>query len=217
MKIAFSIILTALLCACGSEVPVVQAPVAKQAVHGPIVFMGDSLTSEWDSVPSDPNDFLTHLVPGSVNVAIPGQTTEQMLARFQTDVIPLHPYIVVILAGINDLILTDDPHTNNVAQMGAMAEAVGAQVVIATVTPSHIWIYSSIVTPETNELVIKRWNDELINLAVEKSWKMVDYYSAMILPDGTQNTALFQDNQHPNSDGYAVMWPVLNRTLSRIE
>src|SRR6266849_6766540 len=36
--------------------------------------------------------------------SIGGQTTPQMLARFRQDVIDLHPQVVVILAGTNDIV-----------------------------------------------------------------------------------------------------------------
>ena len=38
-----------------------------------------------------------------VNRGIGGQTTPQMLVRFRQDVIDLHPQVVVILAGTNDI------------------------------------------------------------------------------------------------------------------
>jgi len=61
-----------------------------------VVFFGDSITDIWkleDSFPGKPY----------VNRGIGGQTTPQMLVRFRQDVIDLHPKVVVILAGTNDI------------------------------------------------------------------------------------------------------------------
>ena len=60
-----------------------------------VVFFGDSITDAWGRSVS-PGDFF----PGKpyVNRGISGQTTPQMLVRFQQDVVHLHPAAVVILA-----------------------------------------------------------------------------------------------------------------------
>ncbi len=41
--------------------------------------------------------------PNYINRGISGQTTLQMLVRFRQDVIDLHPAVVIILAGTNDI------------------------------------------------------------------------------------------------------------------
>src|ERR1700675_1119755 len=61
-----------------------------------VVFFGDSITDMWK---------LEDYFPGKpyLNRGIGGQTTPQMLVRFRQDVIDLHPRVVVILAGTNDI------------------------------------------------------------------------------------------------------------------
>ena len=61
-----------------------------------VVFFGDSITDIWH---------LDEYFPGKpyVNRGIGGQTTPQMLVRFRQDVIDLHPKVVIILAGTNDI------------------------------------------------------------------------------------------------------------------
>ena len=69
---------------------------APAAGENRVVFFGDSITDIWklaDSFPGKPY----------VNRGIGGQTTPQMLVRFRQDVIDLHPKVVVILAGTNDI------------------------------------------------------------------------------------------------------------------
>ena len=70
-----------------------------------VVFFGDSITDIWklaDSFPGKPY----------INRGIGGQTTPQMLVRFRQDVIDLHPKVVVILAGTNDIAGNTGPMRN---------------------------------------------------------------------------------------------------------
>ena len=70
-----------------------------------VVFYGDSITDAWghgaDFFPGKPY----------VNRGISGQTTPQMLVRFQQDVVHLKPAAVVILAGTNDIAGNTGPET----------------------------------------------------------------------------------------------------------
>src|SRR5215475_12807990 len=82
-----------------------------------VVFFGDSITDIWklaDSFPGKPY----------VNRGIGGQTTPQMLVRFRDDVIDLHPKVVVILAGTNDIAGNTGPMRNETIEenLSSMAE-----------------------------------------------------------------------------------------------
>ena len=62
-----------------------------------IVFFGDSRVAYWKPIPS--------LYPyESILRGIAGETTAQMVPRFEIDVVRLKPAMVVIQAGINDLV-----------------------------------------------------------------------------------------------------------------
>ena len=62
-------------------------------IENKVVFMGNSITEGWLNKELD---FFDN--PAYINRGIGGQTTSQMLLRFQQDVIQLQPEIVVILA-----------------------------------------------------------------------------------------------------------------------
>jgi GDSL-like Lipase/Acylhydrolase family len=95
-----------------------------------VVFIGDETTSEWPMANQ----------PNWINKGVPGNTTAQMLARFQTDVLDLHPDVVHIMGGANDAIDEDWPMASqcgidtcmNLGQMAQMAESAGIKVVIGT-------------------------------------------------------------------------------------
>jgi hypothetical protein len=102
-------------------------PTTKQPT---VVFIGDETTSNW---PMDGH-------PNWINRGVPGNTTAQMLARFQTDVIDLHPDVVHIMGGGNDAL--DETWSSasqcgpdaceNLSTMIQMAEDAGIRVVLGT-------------------------------------------------------------------------------------
>src|SRR6266508_6831189 len=64
-----------------------------------VVFIGDQVTERW-----------ANFFPGKpyLNRGIAGQTSAQMLVRFQQDVVALKPKVVVIQAGVNDLLVATE-------------------------------------------------------------------------------------------------------------
>ncbi len=100
-----------------------------------VVFMGDSITDGWK---------LADYFPGKpyVNRGIGGQTTPQMLVRMMPDVVELHPRVVLILAGTNDLAGNTGPQgkediERNYQAMAELARAHKISVVFASVLPIH--------------------------------------------------------------------------------
>jgi lysophospholipase L1-like esterase len=69
-----------------------SGPIAPNSI---VVFLGDSRAEQWPA----PGDSRFHFV----NRGIDGQTTEQIRGRLDAHVLPLHPRVVVLQAGINDL------------------------------------------------------------------------------------------------------------------
>ena len=67
------------------------------------VFMGNSITEGW--VAGSPGFWKEH--PDFAGRGISGQTSLEMLCRFRQDVIELHPKVVCILAGTNDIAQND--------------------------------------------------------------------------------------------------------------
>src|SRR5512142_698548 len=98
-----------------------------------VVFYGDSITDMWkiaDSFPGKPY----------IGRGISGQTTAQMLVRLRQDVIDLHPKVVVILAGTNDIAGNTGPISlegieGNIASITELARAHNIAVVWSSVTP----------------------------------------------------------------------------------
>lgn len=213
----FCLILSA--CGSGGETQAPQSltpPPPPAQITGPVIFMGDSITEFWESGPfTVPSPKLSELVPGSVNAGHAGNRTDEMLARFQADVLDKHPSIVVILGGTNDIRQLEAPTTDNINTMADRAAASGARVIIGLVPPASISLYPTRFDQATNDAHIRAFNQQLRTMAAGFGYLVVDYYSALSNADGSQDAALFVSGDliHPNADGYRAMWPILRQML----
>src|SRR5215467_8869724 len=110
---------------------------APGAAEARIVFMGDSITDNWQQ--SRYSAFFQD--KRRVDRGISGQTTPQMLVRFRPDVIELKPKVVVILAGTNDIAantgpMSDEEIERNIESMAELAKAHGIKVVLSSILPT---------------------------------------------------------------------------------
>lgn len=166
-----------------------------------IVFFGDSITELWGlNVPA--------LFAGDVvNRGISGQTTEQMLGRFRADVIALHPRVVHILAGTNDIAGNSGPSTarwieDNIETMVELAQAHGIRVVLAAVPPAARFGWKPALRPAAAIATYNRW---LADYAARRHLVFVDYYAMLDDGHGAFGARLSEDGVHPNAAGYALM------------
>ena len=194
--------------------------VAARAKNEPrVVFMGDSITDNWNKTG------FGGFFPGRpyLDRGISGQTTPQMLIRFHPDVIALHPLVVVILAGTNDIAGNTGPTTlaaieDNLASMSELARLNHIRVVLASVLP-----ISDYETREGKPIIrtaqrppeqIRGLNEWIRNYAIANKLTYLDYYSAMIDAKGFLRNELSDDGLHPNKSGYAVMNPLAEAAIA---
>jgi len=175
-----------------------------------LVMMGDSLTDNW--VYGDPSLF----GPKVVGRGIAGQVTGQMLVRFEQDVIALHPRIVHILGGTNDLSGAWGPFRPedieaNIAAMADIARAHGIRVLVASLTPATELVWAPEVRPAAQIVAV---NAGLRAYARANGLTYVDYHSALVGPDGGMKPGLSDDGVHPNRRAYALMRKVLEAALA---
>lgn len=185
-----------------------------------VVFMGDSITDSWD----DPK--YGGFFPGQpyIDRGISGQTTPQMLVRFRADVIALHPKVVVILAGTNDLAGNTGPMTleaieGNLMSMTELAKENSIHVVLASVLPVSDYEMRDgkpiIRTTQRPPEKINALNAWMKNYAVTNKLTYLDYYSAMMDVHGFLKEELSEDGLHPNAKGYAVMAPLAEQSIAK--
>lgn len=169
-----------------------------------VVFIGDSITEGWN---------LEASFPGApyINRGISGQTSSQILLRFRQDAIDLHPRVVVILAGTNDIAGNTGPATlgqieGNLESMAELARAHHIGVVLCSVPPSlRYWWHPLLPNPTPRIVALNRW---LEAYAARGHYAYVNYYAAMKDAAGGFKHGLSADDVHPLPAGYAIMAPL---------
>lgn len=179
-----------------------------------VVFFGDSITDMWR---------LDQYFPGQpyVNRGIGGQTTPQMVVRFRQDVIELHPRLVVILAGTNDLAGNTGPMSleeieAQYTSMAELARANGIQVLFSSILPVHDYTpAAALAFPLRPPEKIRTLNQWLKAYCAAHGAGYVDYFAAMVDDKGWLKRELAEDGLHPNRAGYAIMAPLVASAIER--
>ncbi len=178
------------------------------------VFMGNSITEGW--IGKHPAFFASH---DYASRGISGQTTSQMLVRFRADVIDLHPQVVVICGGANDIAQNNGyislPHIfDNIVSMVELARANGITPVLCSLLPARDFSWRKGLEPAPKIIELNRI---IRAYAAQEKIPYVDYHTPMAEPDGGMIAAYTVDGVHPTEAGYDVMekilQPVLDATL----
>lgn len=186
----------------------------KQAAAGAkrplVVYMGDSITENWQL--ADPGMYQA----GVIDRGISGQTSPQMLLRFQQDVVALDPRVVHLMAGTNDIAGNTGPSApgdfeRNIGAMLDLAAAHRIRVVLAAIPPSRNLGWAGIDPRDQ----IARLNAWLAAEAKRRHLVFVDYGSVLGAADGGLDEALSNDGVHPNRAGYARMRPLAESAVQR--
>lgn len=181
-----------------------------------VVFLGNSITENWARF--HPDFFTSH---GFVPRGISGQTSYQFLLRFRDDVLNLHPAVVVINAGTNDVAENNHPYSEdrtfgNIVSMVELAKANGIKPVLSTVLPAMAFGWRPEITDAPQK--IKSLNKRLRAYAAAKDIPFVDYYTPMALDEiGALNPKLTDDGVHPTPAGYDIMEQIVLETLSSMQ
>ena len=179
-----------------------------------VVFLGDSITDYWK---------LPDYFPGKpyINRGIDGQTTPEMLVRFRQDVIALHPKILVVLAGTNDIAGVTGRTFNedieaNYASMAELARAHRIRMVFASVLPVHNYTHdaeeSFALRPRDRISALNKWLKEY---CASNRFVYLDYFSALVDEQGMLKRALSDDGLHPTEAGYKIMASLAEKAIQK--
>lgn len=165
-----------------------------------VVFMGNSITDCWaDTVPAffADNNF--------VGRGISGQVSSQMLVRFQEDVINLHPKVVVICCGTNDIAQNNgyislEHILMNIKSMCELARANKIKPIVCSTLPAKGFKWRPEMKP-ANDII--RLNEMIKEYAKENKIPYVDYHSALKDEENGLPLKYSKDGVHPNAQGYA--------------
>lgn len=176
-----------------------------------VVFFGDSITEYWAA--ADP----TFFTGGRINRGISGQTSQQLVLRFRQDVLGLNPKIVVMQAGVNDILgntglIGPDAFIANFETLIDLAQLHGIAVVIgglpaASGIPGRDDIDATARAADLNR--------RLRDLARRRGLPFADYHAALAGPDDRPRAGLSDDGVHLTPAGYAAIRPVAERAVAQ--
>lgn len=174
--------------------------------HIKYLFMGDSITEFWKA--NDPDFFSKN---NYIDRGISGQTSSQMVLRFQQDVIDLKPQNVIILAGTNDIAQNNGPISNeeildNIKSMVEIARYNHIKVILCSVLPAYDFSWKKGLNPASKILIL---NTMIKKYSKEKKLNYVDYHSEMQDERNGLDKIYTEDGVHPNEKGYQKMEKIL--------
>lgn len=193
-----------------------QVP-AKQKKETRVVFIGNSITQGWYRAHPDWFKANNYLGRG-----IGGQTSPQMLLRFQADVVDMQPDIVVINAGTNDIAENTGKYhpsytLDNIKSMAEIARANGIKVILTSVLPHDHFSWNPSITNVVQK--VDELNVAIKAYADKNKIPYVDYNKEMRMESGGMKPELSKDGVHPYPDAYLIMEalvkPVIDKQLKK--
>ncbi|GAB3722415.1 SGNH/GDSL hydrolase family protein [Hymenobacter agri] len=179
-----------------------------------VVIIGNSITEGWVKADSA---FFQGNTYEYVGRGISGQTSGKTLVRFRADVLDLHPAVVVLLVGTNDIAENSGPYNpqttmNNLMSMCELARAHGVRVVLGSVAPATDFWWRKGLNPAPKILAL---NQQLRAYATRQHFAYYDMHSALKDEQNGLRKAYGDDGVHPNLAGYRVMEPLLNQAVAQ--
>ena len=177
-----------------------------------VVFMGNSITDNWAFF--HPDFFSSHNFCGR---GISGQTSAQMLVRFNDDVIDLHPNAVVIMAGTNDVAhneywVSPERVVDNIVAMCNQAQANGIVPIISSIPPCSEFPWRKEIKNPGQTIV--DINKSLKAYADANGIVYLDYHSALTDESLGLPKTLSDDGCHPLPDTYFTMEEMVLEAIS---
>ena len=175
-----------------------------------VVFLGNSITDFW--INAFPDFFSSH---NYIDRGISGQTSPQMLVRFRADVIDLHPKVVVIEAGTNDIAGNTGPSTlgmieDNFTSMCELAKANHIRVVLSSVLPVFDYPWHKGLQPAEKIITLNQW---IKQYAAKHGFVYLDYFTPFVDERNGFKSQYTIDGVHPNKAGYEVMMPLAEKAI----
>ncbi|BAF60393.1 predicted phosphatase [Pelotomaculum thermopropionicum SI] len=189
-----------------------------------VVCLGDSITygypygpdTSWVRACSEKLDMKL------INKGVNGDTTRQMKRRFERDVISFEPAYVIIMGGTNDVWVGtwQEKIRENVEEMVTRAFEEGICLVVGLPVPMDLSNYEGFLPGDMSCAVceldtFRNWLEEF---AESNLLPVMDFYTPLLDPaTGKANPAYFEDDSHPNVNGYRALAGAAERVLLQLK
>ena len=181
---------------------------SKELDRGAVVFFGDSITQQWNSLATDFPKLKT------ANRGISGDTTRGLRTRLQGDVLDLHPKAVSMLIGTNDLALGGSPElvVENVKALVAEMHKANPEmpIIINKVMPRGA---KPGLFPEKIKILNGLYEDAFKN---DARVTFCDTWTVFDDGNDTCKKEEFPDLLHPNAIGYGKWTAELQPIFSKL-
>lgn len=180
----------------------------EEAVKQPrIIFYGDSRAAEWVFPDLDGFEF--------VNRGIGGQTSNQIIMRYDEHVLPLNPDVIVVQMCINELKTVPiflekrteilEACKRNTVDLIEKADADDITVILTTVFPvGQVPLQRRLFWSDEVPTAVNEINDFLREQSAENVI-LFDTFQLLALADGSLHPDYARDELHLNPAGYSIL------------
>lgn len=178
-----------------------------------VVFLGSSIFERWKLLIPEFFNNKPYLDRG-----ISGQISPQLLVRFKQDVIDLHPKVVIILAGSNDIAANHGHITNqnimdNIDIMVELAKLHHIRVILCACLPVYDYPWRKGLQPAGKIMAL---NGLIKDYVRSKRLVLLDYFTPFADERNGQKAELTTDGVHPNEAGYHIMASITEEAIHKI-
>ena len=183
-----------------------------------VVALGDSITHGGGAASTPPGDttynWETYCQVPVKNLGLSGDTVEGMNERFEAEVIPLQPKVLIIMGGVNNFRRGDDGWdiADQLAILRDRCNELGIIPVFVTATPinpQHMRRVQGIEAPAEN------WKNsqQIMNMWIKQQRFCIDVTPPLTGSDGLLREDISIDGLHPDYEGKKIMGEMINDYL----
>jgi lysophospholipase L1-like esterase len=200
--------------AASGSPPPASGPAAPSASVKPGVDLSSPVTiGLGDSITFKPHSWFRQVCKNAVvlqnclNKGINGNTTNQMLARLDTDVLRYDPSVVIVMGGTNDLKHRSETQAvlGRLKVIIARIRASGAIAVLCTIPPRRHF-----------ENRVRAMNSAIRGDARKSHVPLLDLYGAVGAKSGDWKPGLSKDGVHPTRRAAGLMTAAAERQLPKL-
>ena len=202
------VFILAILMGCVSDTTPNTPPLSNKTTT--VVCIGDSITRGDSTTPTYPESLARLTGFTTINKGVNGETTDNIYARFMSDVINQSPDYVVILGGQNDISLNVPPSRIkiNIQSMVVEARAYNITPVLCTIMPSD-------KHNSTQNAIRSELNTWISEYGKTNNITVVDLFKTFGAPENEYkfDPDYTSDGTHPTAAGNVLMAATIHKAV----